>query len=157
MKTKSRALIGCVTVASLLAACASAPYYSNDFRIPIGEGDIARGEQTFVDKGCTQCHTIRDYKLPPYTGAMPYNVELGGVILYAKSYSELATSIINPDYRLSERYLKQLSKPDRKRVTNSPMHVDNAQISIAELLDLVAFFDSRYASVPGYYQYYNWD
>jgi len=48
--------------------------------------------------------------LPTFSGPRPLTVELGGELYFAKTYGDLATSIINPDHVISEKYLDQLPR-----------------------------------------------
>lgn len=156
MKSKTILLPLFLILVGLLGACVTHPDYVNDFSFPIEEGDIQRGEELFVDMRCIQCHTIRDYELPAYELEMPINVELGGVMLYAKTYADLVTSIIYPNYRISERYLKQFPRSERNNIKESPMHIRNDDMKVSELIDLVAFLNSRYSLVPGYREEFIW-
>ena len=60
------------------------------------------------------------------------------------------TSIINPNHVISERYREQLLL-DAVIPLESPMptpHIEN--MTVRQLIDLVAFLDSRYQSIDGY-------
>jgi sulfur-oxidizing protein SoxX len=77
-------------------------------------------------------------------------LELGGETSYVKSYSELVTSIINPDHRISERYSEQLRGRALAPLT-SPMpmaHIDT--MTVRQVIDIVAFLDSRYILIQEY-------
>ncbi len=143
------ALLGTV----LLGACRTYPDYSSDFRFPILSGDIARGQQAFVALGCSQCHNVNGVELPAFAGTRPVTVELGGDLVFAKTYGDIVTSIINPSHVISERYLEQLPRVERRAASSSPMYV-NPEMKVSELIDVVAFLNSRYRLLPGYTEYY---
>ncbi|RBP51179.1 c-type cytochrome [Arenicella xantha] len=145
----------------LLGACVAPAYNRYEVRFPVTDQSVANGEQAFVDLQCIRCHTVRDYPLPSYAGERPFTVELGGVILNAKTRADLATSIMNPDHRLSERYLDQLTSEQRREVRQSasqqsPMHAMTKGMTVTQLVDLIAFLDSRYNTVSGYYSQPGW-
>jgi hypothetical protein len=136
-----------------LGACRTYPDYTGDFRFPILRGDVARGQQAFVALGCNQCHAVSGVELPAFSGTRPVVVTLGGELIFAKTYGDLVTSIINPDHVLSERYLEQLPREERRAVSSSPMYM-NPDMKVSELIDIVAFLNSRYTLLPGYTEYY---
>lgn len=136
----------------LLSACRTYPDYANDFRFPILRGDIARGQQAFTSLGCVQCHVVDGVDLNA-SGNRPFTVVLGGELMFAKTYGDLVTSIINPDHVISEEYLAQLPREARSQTSSSPMYV-NEDMKVSELIDIVAFLNSRYRLLPGYTEYY---
>ncbi len=88
--------------------------------------------------------------LPELAGASEPILELGGETSYVKAYSELVTSIINPDHRISERYSEQLRGRALAPLT-SPMpmaHIDT--MTVRQVIDIVAFLDSRYTLIQEY-------
>jgi L-cysteine S-thiosulfotransferase len=136
-----------------LSACRTYPDYTGDFRFPILRGDIAQGQEAFVRLGCNQCHVVDGVQLPAFGGARPVTVQLGGELIFAKTYGDLVTSIINPDHVISDRYLEQLPRVERRAVNSSPMYL-NPEMKVTELIDIVAFLNSRYSLLPGYTEYY---
>lgn len=139
--------------ALLLSACRTYPDYSSDFRFPTPRGDIQRGQQAFVEMGCHMCHTVDGVELPDNTNLRPVTVLLGGDLIFAKTYGDLVTSIINPDHVISDRWLDQLPRTTRSQVDSSPMYV-NPDLKVTQLIDIVAFLNSRYRLLPGYTEYY---
>jgi len=130
----------------LLAACAA----NEVVQIPVGEGNIQSGKQAFVDLQCHQCHTVAGVALPSLAGESPVQLMLGGETSVVKSQAGLLTSIINPDHVISERYREQL-RLDAEVPLDSPMPmppIDN--MTVRQLLDIVAFLDSRYALIDDY-------
>jgi L-cysteine S-thiosulfotransferase len=147
-------LLGLSLVAlTALSACRTYPDYSSDFRFPIGSGDVAEGREAFVRLGCAQCHTVSGVALPEFTGTRFIEMPLGGEIIFAKTYGNLVTSIINPNHIISDVYLDQLPAEQRRRTNTTPMYM-NPNMKVTELLDIVAFLNSRYSLLPGYTEYY---
>ena len=136
-----------------LGACRTYPDNVGDFRFPILQGDIARGQEAFSRLGCNQCHLVDGTQIQAYAGTRPVTVTLGGDLIFAKTYGDLVTSIINPDHVISDQYLDQLPRQERRTVNSSPMFV-NSEMKVTELIDIVAFLNSRYRLLPGYTEYY---
>ena len=137
---------GVFATASVIAGCGYTPL----FGFPVDEGDIAAGRQAFIDHQCHQCHSVAGVTLPPLAGASAPILELGGETTQVKSYAELMTSIINPDHVISERYRDRLAL-NTVIPLESPMPLPNIDnMTVRQLLDLVAFLDSRYLLVEGY-------
>ena len=151
---KSMHLLGLSLLAlTALSACRTYPDYTGDFRFPIETGDIAQGRAAFVSLGCPQCHTVAGVDLADYTGQHFITMPLGGELIFAKTYGDLVTSIINPSHVISEVYLAQLPRDRRRRVNASPMYME-LDMKVTELVDIVAFLNSRYSLLPGYTEYY---
>jgi len=137
------------SVLSLLALGAGCAY-TPMFGFPIEQGDVERGRQAFIDHQCHACHSIANLRLPPLAGASEPILELGGPVSNVKTYAELMTSVINPNHVVSERYRQRLVLQGTVPAS-SPMpmpHIDN--MTVRQLIDLVAFLDSRYLFVEGY-------
>lgn len=129
-----------------VAGCSYAPI----FGFPIEEADIAAGRQAFIDHGCPRCHTVAGVDLPPIAGAPPPLLELGGDTANVKNYDELVTSIINPNHAISERYRDRLLL-DAEIPLDSPMPMpDIDRMTVRQLIDIVAFLDSRYVLTGDY-------
>ncbi len=62
------------------------------------------------------------------------------------------TSIVNPNHVLSDEYLRQLP-PGERRAAQSVMPF-NEQMTVAQLIDLVTFLNSRYVLIEGYSEIY---
>jgi mono/diheme cytochrome c family protein len=134
----------------MLAAVATGCSYQPRFGFPVERGNIEEGRQAFIDHRCHACHTLAGVRLPDLAGASAPLLELGGETGYVKAYSELVTSIINPNHRISEQYREQMRNRAIAPLT-SPMpaaHVDT--MTVRQLIDLVAFLDSRYVLVEAY-------
>lgn len=133
-----------LSAAVLGAGCAYAPGF------PIQQGDIDRGRQAFADHRCHQCHSVAGVSLPALAGASPVQFELGGEIFAVMSYTDLMTSIINPNHVISERYREQVLL-EGGIPFESPMPMPHIQnMTVRQLIDLVAFLDSRYSLIEEY-------
>jgi L-cysteine S-thiosulfotransferase len=142
-------LLGLVT----LSGCRTYPDATGEFRFPIQEGNVAQGRDTFVRLGCPQCHSVAGVDLSDFTGMSFMSMPLGGEIVFAKTYGNLVTSIINPDHVISDIYLDQLPADQRSRIYTSPMYL-RPDMKVTELIDVVAFLNSRYSLLAGYTEYY---
>jgi sulfur-oxidizing protein SoxX len=134
-----------LSLAMLVSGCASPA-----FVFPVQEGDVNAGRQAFVDHQCHQCHSVAGIRMPPLAGASGVLLELGGETAGVRTYGELMTSVINPNHAISDRYREQLSL-EAAIPLESPMpmpRIDN--MTVRQLIDLVAFLDSRYVLVEGY-------
>lgn len=137
-----------VTGALLLSACAPDPHDSTGFVLP--RGDKARGQATFQDIGCTQCHTVSGVSLRAHDGPMRFNIRLGGEVLKVRSYGELLNAIVNPDHELADAYRDSMAAAN-KTATRSPMPNFNHIVTIAQLIDIVEFLHGQYTlTVPEY-------
>jgi sulfur-oxidizing protein SoxX len=137
---------GLVVILGLACGCA----YDASFSFPIEEGNVAAGRQAFIDHRCHQCHSVAGVNLPPLAGAPPPLLELGGPTSIARNYGDLMTSIINPNHSISERYRAEQALQGNIPV-NSPMptpQMDN--MTVRQLIDIVAFLDSRYVLIDAY-------
>jgi hypothetical protein len=75
---------------------------------------------------------------------------LGGETSSLKAYSELVTSIVNPDHRISERYREEILRQTIPPL-ESPMPMAHIEtMTVRQLIDLVAFLDSRYILIDDY-------
>lgn len=118
------------------------------------EGDIAQGEQVFVDFKCQGCHTIPDMEFPAVDFTPPFILEIGGKVYRVRHYGELLTAVVNPDHIISAKYVAMLEKADREAVI-SPMPYYGEEMTVAELIDLVEFLHAQYSRLqPQYYRGY---
>ena len=146
MQLKRVQILTMLAAAVLVGGCADTSGFSG----PIEQADIDEGRQAFIDHRCHQCHSISGVSLPALAGASPPMLELGGEIIVVKSYAELMTSVINPNHVISEKYREQL-RVDTSVPGESPMPMPHIErMSVRQLIDLVAFLDSRYILIEEY-------
>lgn len=154
--TKSMKISWYVTLCTIfllgLSACGENGKPVRGFVLP--EGDIAQGEQVFVDFNCHGCHTIPDMEFPEVDFMPPFILEIGGEVYRVKNYGELLTAVVNPDHIISPKYIAMLEKAKRDTVI-SPMPYYGEEMTIAELIDLVEFLHAQYTRLqPQYYRGY---
>lgn len=133
-----------------LSACTDEAKPVKGFVLP--EGDIEQGQQVFIDFNCHGCHRIPGVAVPEPEFEPPFILEIGGEVYRVKNYGELLTAIVNPDHIISPKYVMMLEEADRD-VVISPMPYFGEEMTIAELIDLVAFLHAQYIKLqPDYFQ-----
>ena len=139
-----------LALCALAAACGKEPPQRTADGFVLPEGDVARGQQVFLDMGCRQCHGVAGLDLPPYQGVSALDIELGGKRARIKDYGELLTSVVNPRHVIADEYLRLLNKEERAR-GDTAMPDFNSRMTVNQLIDLVQFLHSRYEElVPEY-------
>ena len=132
-----------------LTACSGDRKPVKGFVLP--EGDIAQGEQVFVDFNCHACHTIPGIEFPEIKNKLPFIMEIGGEVHRVKNYGELLTSVVNPDHIISMKYRAMVQQAERE-VSITPMPYRGEEMTVAELIDLVEFLHAHYTKLqPDYY------
>ena len=131
-----------VLLALFTVGCAN-PKSARGFRLP--DGDVERGKAAFIELKCSTCHTVKGTEIPSPDKDFAYVrvVVLGGEIRQVKTYGELVTSIINPSHVLAPGYPKELIAKGNR----SAMADFNDTMTVQQLIDLVAFLQSRYELV----------
>ena len=148
-KTGLSGMLAMVTLLAL-AACTGDAKPVKGFVLP--QGDIAQGEQVFIDFNCHGCHTIPNMEFPETEFEPPFILEIGGEVYRVKNYGELLTAIVNPDHIISRKYIALLEQADRAVVV-SPMPYYGEEMTVAELIDLVEFLHAQYSKLqPDYYK-----
>lgn len=116
------------------------------------DGDIDLGRQLFVDYDCQRCHIMDDPALAAYEGERDFEIRLGGEVIRVQNYGDLLTSVVIPDHRLSQK--RKVVDATGKPLESTPMPDFTQKITVAELIDLVAYLHSRYSeTVPEYRGY----
>ncbi|CAB9494064.1 c-type cytochrome [Alteromonas macleodii] len=126
-----------------LFACDQGPKSPRGFSLP--EGNMKQGYQVFKKYQCQDCHRIAGDKEPEdaqYLVAKP--IPLGGSSGRIKTYAELVTSIINPSHKLTPRQPASFTSEDGV----SLMRVVNDELTVSELIDLVAYLQPKYKVAP---------
>ena len=134
-----------------LTACDRSPKSGRGFVFP--EGDAARGKTAFVQMKCYTCHRVDgEVDLPAPLVDPSLVIPLGGEVLRVRTYGDLVTSIIHPEYNISD----QVTANRRWEVKQSPMPTVNDTMTVQQLLDIVTFLQPHYHRLePLYYnQYY---
>ena len=149
MNRLTRLLVICAGIGAL-AACDTGPKSARGFRLP--DGDAAKGQEIFVELQCISCHRISGLELPAPNAPGPVTVILGGETQTIKTYGELVSSIINPSHKLILGYPEEEIAPQGK----SLMTIYNDRMTVQQLIDLVAFLQSKYELVIPEYTYYGY-
>lgn len=114
------------------------------FHLP--DGDARAGQEVFVRLRCHACHRVAGLDLPAPLVEPSVPVVLGGEVPHVKTDGELWTSVIDPSHRLPRDFPAELLR----RGTASRMPDYGDILSVREMVDLVAFLQSRYRVVrPG--------
>ena len=139
-----------IAVSIILSACSGESKPVKGFVLP--EGDVAQGQQVFLDFNCHGCHAIPELELPASEFEPPFILEIGGKVYRVKNYGELLTAVVNPDHIISRKYIAMLEQADREAII-SPMPYYGEEMTVAELIDLIAFLHAQYSKLqPDYYQ-----
>ena len=117
----------------------------SDGGLRLPEGDVVAGKAAFSDLGCVQCHSVRGEEDLP-APVEPTNMELGGRLYSATSYGQLVTAIINPSHSISARAPREV-----REAGSTPMTSFNESMTVAQLIDLVAFLHSKYTQLGSGY------
>ena len=126
-----------ITVA-LFTGCMPDAKSGAGFTLP--DGDPDKGRQTFVQLQCNACHTVDGVELEPHESQVDQMIALGGERAKVQTYGHLVTSIINPSHRFAVGY----SDADIKQDGESKMRKYNDEMTVTQLMDLVAFLQAHY-------------
>jgi mono/diheme cytochrome c family protein len=142
------AILPAAVLATALTACDISPKSGRGFRLP--DGDVEKGKAAFLALKCHTCHRVNGVELPAPVSTAPTNIVLGGEVSYIRTYGQLVTSLINPSHGLAPGFIKG-QREDGKL---SPMPEFNDVMTVRQLIDLVAFLQSRYQKLePDYLGY----
>lgn len=130
----------CIAVLLMLIClgCQTDPKSGAGFTLP--DGDVERGQATFIQLQCHACHTVSGVDFGQPKAAEEPMIALGGVTPRVRTYGDLVTSIINPSHRLAVGYPDEEIEQDGK----SKMRLYNDEMTVSQLIDLVAFLQSHY-------------
>jgi len=130
-----------IMLALLLLAgsgCIADPKSSEGFSLP--DGIPQTGQETFAQLQCNACHTVAGVEFAKLEGTSEPIVALGGETPRVRTYGDLVTSIINPSHRFAIGYAAEDVKTDGE----SKMRLYNDEMTVTQLIDLVAFLQSHY-------------
>ena len=131
----------CITM--LLTACEQGADSPRGFSLP--EGDMEKGFEVFKKYQCQDCHRIAGEKeRDDATYLLVKPIPLGGSSGRIKTYAELVTSIINPSHKLTPRQPASFTSEDGV----SFMRIVNDELTVTELIDLVAYLQPKYKVTP---------
>lgn len=127
-----------------LAACDQGPKSGQGFRLP--DGDADRGRLVYIDKKCSSCHVIEGMEDLREELDLELEVPIGGMKTKIDTYGQLVTSVINPSHRIARAYRSEEYSADGV----SMMRNYNDELTVSELIDLVAFLQAQYSEFPTY-------
>ena len=115
---------------------------ARSLRLP--QGSAERGKVAFVVLKCVECHTVVGMSdMPPPYAKLDTVVALGGEVPRLRTVGDLLTSIIHPNYALSDQW----KRPAASRPEKSPMRIVNDQMTVTQMIDLVTFLQPRYTKL----------
>jgi hypothetical protein len=106
------------------------------------DGDLESGALAFRQLGCPECHDIDGEPPAPEGQRSDVIVRLGGKVVHIETHGELVTSIINPSHQISRRY--RYGREPVADGAESEMKNFNEEMTVAQLIDLTAFLQSKY-------------
>ena len=124
----------------ILTACDQGVNSPRGFRLPVG--DAAKGQTLFTTYGCFACHNIEGIE-DQGEKIIATPVKIGGPVTLNKTYADILTSIVNPSHRISPL----LDQSVVQRNGQSVMTNYNEQMTVADLIDLVTFIETKYELV----------
>lgn len=130
-------------LASVVLGCTTGRQSAVGFRLP-ENGDPVRGKAAFVELECYRCHTVSGEEGLPDPKSAVDAIGLGGDVQEIRTDGYLVTSIIHPSHRIrpAQAVEGESAMPDYSRMT------------VRQLVDLVAYLQSRYRTVSPPYWYY---
>lgn len=128
-----------------LAGCGTGRKGSAGFHLP--DGDPVKGRAAFVSLKCHACHTVPGAELPAPRVESRVTVELGGRVPVPRTDGELVAAIVDPSHRLALGYERPMIVSGKL----SRMGDFSESMTVRELIDVVAFLQSRYEVVPASY------
>lgn len=140
MNNLYKALFACAVIG--LSACDTGPTGSAGFTLP--KGDVERGKEAYIAFGCNSCHDNASVPQATTGDAVTISIPLGGESARVRTYGELVTSVINPSHRIARRRSEDMADGSGK----SRMVTYNDVMTVAQLIDLVAFISSSYDLAP---------
>jgi len=135
-----RSFVPFLVCLGMLHGCTPAPQSAAGFRLP--DGDADRGQEAFVALQCHACHMVEGLDAE-FVGTGAAMVPLGGEVSRVRSYGELVTSVINPSHRLAEGFSREEISTAGGESLMALAYLNEA-MTVQELIDLVAFLQSRY-------------
>jgi hypothetical protein len=130
------------------SGCDTGPKSGKGFRLP--DGDVDKGKAAFAALKCYTCHRVSGVDFPPQVPTAPTNIVLGGIVSRIPTYGELVTSVIDPSHGLAPGCKKEQIQEGRL----STMPEFNHVMTVEQMINLVAFLQSRYEKLEVNYPDY---
>ncbi len=122
----------------VLPGCEPGPRSARGFRLPDGDPDA--GQAGFAQLQCVSCHTVEGVEFSASGQGRAIDVRLGGKVIRVRTYGELVTAIIHPSHDLAKGYpIEAVSQAGESLMADF-----NDVMTVQQLIDLVAFLQSKY-------------
>lgn len=92
---------------------------------------------------CNGCHSVQGVQMPPAEQRLEVVVSLGGSVPRDMTDGYLVSAILNPSYHLAAYPKAEVSVSGKSKM---PEYAE--RLTARQLIDLVAFLQSRYETVP---------
>lgn len=136
MKMSPSLLVAALSL--VLAGCGRNVKSTTAFHLPPGDAEL--GRVAFLALKCHACHTVKGVELPAPVIAPENVIALGGEVVRSRTYGDLLSAIVHPNDRLSDKMPPAL----RVRTEKSPMPAVNEVMTVAQLVNLIAFLQPKY-------------
>lgn len=123
-------------------------YGEDGFRL--AGGDHRAGKAAFEALNCTQCHKVSGVDLAAPKGKRRLDLTLGEEVRFVRRYEDIVTAIVNPQHVVAERYAGMLEAAGFSGNVQAYMPDFLDDMSVRQLLDIVAFLDRIYRDNPDY-------
>lgn len=127
----------------LLLICATGCGRKSAVGFHLPDGDVEKGKAAFAALKCYSCHTVDGAETPLPTVTKHKPIVIGGEVARIKTYGELVTSVIDSSHRMSAQVKKDWEVDGKL----SPMPNYNREMTVGQMIDLVAFLQSRYSQL----------
>jgi sulfur-oxidizing protein SoxX len=131
-------MISGVILAAFAAGCDAGPNSGKGLSLP--QGSIERGKAAFQRQHCNYCHRVQGTDFPAPRMVFAKNVTLGGIAKVLPTQGALVTAITNPSHDFAPGFDKTYALSENR----SPMPDFKDRMTVGELVDIVAFLQSRY-------------
>jgi hypothetical protein len=137
-----------VSFLGTLISCAGGVHSPAGFRLP-ENGDVVRGQAAFIELKCHYCHSVHGAELPQPVIPRSLHVALGGPIEGLMTDGYLVSSIIHPSHALARGLAEGEVSVDK----TSRMPDYARAMTVRQLVDIVAFLQSKYERTPYSYRH----
>jgi mono/diheme cytochrome c family protein len=141
MKARLAWAAGVLAAAIAAPGCETPQKSSRGFHLP--DGDPARGRRVFVQMRCHACHEVAGEDFPAPIADPPVDRPLGGVVPYAKTDGYLATAVLDPSHWIAPGSVEEVRYGRLSRMGDF-----RDSMTVSELVDVVAYLQSRYTVRP---------
>jgi hypothetical protein len=137
-----------VGLLATLISCTASVHSPAGFRLP-ENGDVEKGQAAFIELKCHYCHSVRGVELPQPAIPRSVRVALGGPIEGLMTDGYLVSSIIHPSHALARGLAEGEVSVDK----TSRMPDYARAMTVRQLVDIVAFLQSKYERAPYSYRH----